>query len=85
MILLNYTLDILLSWHITRAMGLPQWLSGKETCCNAGDAREVSSIPGLGIYPGGGHCNSLQDSFVLLQDSCLENLMNTGAWQDIIQ
>ena len=23
--------------------------------------------------------------FFLLQDSCLENLMNTGAWQDIIQ
>ena len=49
MILLNYTLDILLLWHITRAMGLPQWLSGKETVCNAGDARDVSSVPGLGL------------------------------------
>ena len=32
-------------------VGLPQWLSGKESACNAGDP---GSIPGLGISPGGG-------------------------------
>ena len=28
--------------------GLPQWLSGKELTCNAGD---VGSVPGLGNAP----------------------------------
>ena len=35
--------------------------------------REVSSIPGLGRSPGGGHDN-------LLQYSCMENSMDRGAW-----
>ena len=26
--------------------GLPQWLSGRETVCSAGDTRDVGSIPG---------------------------------------
>ena len=43
--------------------GLPRWLSGKESTCNAGD---LGLIPGLGISPGGGHGNPLQYS-------CLEN------------
>jgi len=34
---------------------------------NAGDIRDVGSIPGCGRSPGGGHGNSLQYS-------CLENL-----------
>ena len=46
---------------------------GKESTCNAGDARDVGLIPGLGRSPGGGHCNSLQYS-------CLENPMDRGAW-----
>ena len=37
---------------------------------NAGD---WGSIPGLGRSPGGGSGNPLQDS-------CLENPMDTGAW-----
>ena len=44
---------------------------------NAGDVREVGSIPGLGRSPGGGHGNSLQDS-------CLENPMDRGAWQTTV-
>ena len=39
----------------------------------AGDVRDVSSIPGSGRSPGGGHGNTLQYS-------CLENSMNRGAW-----
>ena len=39
------------------------WMTGgsdsKESACNAGD---LSSIPGLGRYPGGGHGNPLQYS-----------------------
>ena len=47
--------------------GKPWWLSGKESACHAG------SIPGLGRSPGGGNGNPLQCS-------CLENLMEGGAW-----
>ena len=52
------------------AIGLPWWLSIKESACNAGDP---GSIPGLGIslrkwngYP--------------LQYYCLKNSMDRGAW-----
>ena len=44
-------------------LGLPCWLRGKESTCNAGD---LASIPGLQRSPGGGHCNPFQYS-------CLEN------------
>ena len=46
---------------------------GKETTYNAGDARDMGSIPELGRSPRGGHGN-------LLQCSCLENPMDRGAW-----
>ena len=52
--------------------GLPWWLSGKESTCNAGDP---ASIPESGRSPGGGHGNPLQCS-------CLENPMERGAWQE---
>ena len=45
----------------------------KESACNAGDARDLGSIPRSGRSPGGGNGN-------LLQYSCLENLMDRGAW-----
>ena len=48
--------------------------SGKELACDAGDVRDVGSIPGLGKSPGGGYGNSLQYS-------CLENPMDKGTWQ----
>ena len=41
---------------------------------NAGDIRDTGSIPGSGRSPGGGHGNSLQDS-------CLENPTDRGAWR----
>ena len=34
----------------------------KNLPANEGNARDMSSIPGLGISPGGGHGNSLQSS-----------------------
>ena len=51
---------------------LPQWLSGKESACNAGAAGDTGSIPGLGRPSGVGHGNPLQYSF-------LENPMDRGA------
>ena len=38
-------------------MGLPWWLSGKESTCNVGDP---GLIPGLGRSPGEGNGNPLQ-------------------------
>ena len=53
--------------------GLLGWLSGKESACTAGTARDVDSILGSGGSPGGGHDNPLQYS-------CLESPMNRGPW-----
>ena len=46
----------------------------KNLPTSAGDIRDVSSVPGLGRAPGGGHGNPLQYS-------CLENYMDREAWQ----
>ena len=53
--------------------GFPGGSVGKELACNAGDAGDLGSILGSGRSPGGGHSNPLQDS-------CLENPMDRGAW-----
>ena len=45
----------------------------KNLPANAGDARDTSLIPGSGRSPGGEDGNPLQDS-------CLENPMDRGAW-----
>ena len=54
--------------------GLPRYLSGKESTCNAGD---TGTIPGLGRHPGEGNGNSLQYS-------CLGNAMDREAWQPTV-
>ena len=43
----------------------------KSLPANAGDMRDMGSIPGLGRFPEGGHDNPLQYS-------CLKNLMDRG-------
>ena len=48
----------------------PRGSEVKVSACNTGD---LGSIPGLGRSPGEGNGN-------LLQDSCLENPMDRGAW-----
>ena len=53
--------------------GLPRWLSGKESVCDAGDTGDPGSIPGWGRSSGGGNGNPLQYS-------CLGNPMDRGAW-----
>ena len=45
----------------------------KNLPASAGDVRDMGSVPGLGSFPGGGHGSPLQNS-------CLENPMDRGAW-----
>ena len=49
----------------------------KNPSANAGDIRDVGSIPGLGRSPGGGHGNPFQYSH-------LENPMDRGAWRAMV-
>ena len=61
------TLNTLNTKH---TLGFPDSSVGKESTCNAGDP---GSITGLGGSPGEGNGNPLQYS-------CLEKLMDRGAW-----
>ena len=58
-------------------LGLPRWLSGKESACHSEDTGDLGLIPGWGRSPGGGHDNPLQYS-------CLENPMDRGGWWALI-
>ena len=49
----------------------------KNMPANAGDVRDMGSIPRLGTSPGGGHGNPLQCS-------CLEDAMDRGSWRATI-
>ena len=42
-------------------MGLPWWLRGKESACDAGTAGDIGSIPGSARSPGEGNGNQLQE------------------------
>ena len=53
---------------------LPSWCSGKESTCQCGDTENTVSLPGSGRSPGAGNGNPLQNS-------CLENSVDRGAWQ----
>ena len=55
-------------------MGLPCWLSGKESACKSGDS---DLIPGLERSPGEGNGNPLQYS-------CLGNPTDRGARQSTV-
>ena len=52
-------------------------LEVKNLPANSGDVRDMSSIPGLGRFPGGGNGNSLQYS-------CSENPMDRDAWRAMV-
>ena len=56
--------------HIVK-QGFPDGSVGKESPCSA---RDKGSTPRSRRSPGGGHGNPLQDS-------CLKNPMDGGAWQ----
>ena len=53
---------------------LPEWLSIKESACNAGQTGDAGLIPGLGRSPERGNDNPIQYSH-------LENSMDRGAWR----
>ena len=57
--------------HQLPNLGFPGGLNGKESACNAGDS---GSIPESGRFLDEGKGNPLQCS-------CLENLMDRGAWR----
>ena len=57
-----------------RTLGLPRWLCGKESACQCKRFRRHSFHPCVEKIPGEGNGNPLQYS-------CLENLMDGGAWQ----
>ena len=49
----------------------------KNPLAKTGVIREAGSIPGSGRFPGRGHGNTLQNS-------CLKNPMDRGAWWAIV-
>ena len=57
--------------------GFPGGAIGKESTCNAGDTRDVGSIPGCGRSPGVGNGNPLYYP-------CLENPMDRGVWEAVV-
>ena len=68
-----------LFWQVV-PFGLPQWLTSKESSCNAGTAGtrgDMDLIPSSGRSPGGGYGHPLQFS-------CLENPTDRGVWQAIV-
>ena len=52
-------------------------LIAKNQADDAGDLRDVGSIPGSGRSPGAGYAN-------LLQYCCLENAIDRGAWRSMV-
>ena len=59
-------------------MGFTGRSAVKNLPANAGDRRDMGSIPGWGRSPGVGNDNPLQYS-------CLENFMDRGAWWATVQ
>ena len=63
--------------HSTGSLGLPRWLGGKKKKnppANAGDIRDLGSIPGSGRFP-------WRRAWQPIQCSCLENPMDRRACQ----
>ena len=58
-------------------MGFPDGSVVKNPSANAEDTGDMSLIPGSGKSPWGGNGNSLQYS-------CLENPLDSGAWQALV-
>ena len=63
--------------HVARRGASQVALVVKNLPVKAGDIKDAGSIPGSERSPGGGHGNPLQHS-------CLENAMDSGAWQAIV-
>ena len=59
------------------SVSFPGGSDGKESACNAGDARDMGSTPGLGRSTEVRNGNPLQYSY-------LENSMDRRAWQTAV-
>ena len=66
-----FSFSFLFNWRI---IGFSNGSVGKESACNAGDARNAGLIPGSGRSPGEGNGNPPQYS-------CLKNSVDRGTWQ----
>ena len=62
-----------MSGVVGKSYGFPDGSVGKESACNGGDTGDAGSIPESGRSLGEENGNPLQCS-------CLENLMDIGAW-----
>ena len=56
------SLVVLPCFYLQQTRGLLQWLSSEESACDAEDAGDLGSIPGLVRSPGEGKGHSLQYS-----------------------
>ena len=83
---LMFNIDTMIIWqgknNLFNIWSCTNWVSQvalvvKNPLANAGDTRDMGSIPGLGRSPGRGNGNPLQYS-------CLENSMDRGAWEAIV-
>ena len=63
--------------EVISELGFPGGANGKEPACQCRRQRDVGWILGRGRSPGGGPGNRLQDS-------CLKNPMDRGAWRATI-
>ena len=59
--------------YYIKIKALPCGSDGKESTCNAGDAKDAGSIPGSGRSPG-------EENDYPLQYTCLKNPLDGGAW-----
>ena len=63
-------------------MGLPQVVSGKESACSSGDARDMDLIPGLGRFLGGGNGNPILCPVRILDRGALQTTVHEVAEMD---
>ena len=71
--MISIVISTVINLWLIPSWGFPGGSVVKNLPANAGDARDVSSIPGSGRSSVGGTGNSLQYT-------CLENSMDRGAW-----
>ena len=67
----------MLGFLVVAIVKVPNGSGASQVALLARDRGDPGSTPGWGRSPGGGHGDPLQDS-------CLENPMDRGAWQVIV-
>ena len=62
MLFMNIDTKVLYRILATGSLSFLNGSAGKESACNAGDARDTGSLPGLGRSPGVGNSKPVQHS-----------------------